>query len=201
MRLGVRQAQILELVFIGKTNREIGTILGISERTAKRHVLIISRKLGAHNRQNAVFNALVQGYLTVPAPHCFPVARREPPAPAAPPITDWIEFGNMRLSESASALEVGGKWVSVRCRSLRLLALFMRAPERELVMDDLIEGAYPEDPVHASTVGEKLRLLRRALCAAGASHTIQTTQAKRYRLVPAQEFKPLRCGATTAAAA
>ena len=41
-----RQREILEYVCDGKTNREIGMILGISGRTVKSHVEAICRNLG-----------------------------------------------------------------------------------------------------------------------------------------------------------
>ena len=62
-----RRLSVLELVFIGKTNEEIGQILGLSELTVKNHIYAILRILGAYNRQNAVYNALKQGLLKVPA--------------------------------------------------------------------------------------------------------------------------------------
>lgn len=62
-----RRLRVLELVFIGKTNAEIAQLLSISDLTVKNHIQAILRLLGAYNRQNAVYNALKQGLLKVPA--------------------------------------------------------------------------------------------------------------------------------------
>jgi DNA-binding NarL/FixJ family response regulator len=48
------QAQVLQLIAQGLPNREIGRALGISEDTVKTHTGRLYRKLGAHDRANAV---------------------------------------------------------------------------------------------------------------------------------------------------
>lgn len=53
-RLTDRERQVLELIADGRSNKEIGTRLHISERTAKFHVTAILTKLGADNRAQAV---------------------------------------------------------------------------------------------------------------------------------------------------
>jgi DNA-binding NarL/FixJ family response regulator len=53
-RLTPREREVLRLVAAGKSNKEIGTALRISERTAKFHVTAIMGKLGAENRAQAV---------------------------------------------------------------------------------------------------------------------------------------------------
>lgn len=45
-----RQVEVMELVCLGKTNGDIGAILGISERTAKNHVTACREKLVAGNK-------------------------------------------------------------------------------------------------------------------------------------------------------
>ena len=52
-----REQQVLELVARGLSNREIGTELFISGKTASVHVSAILRKLGASTRTEAVFLA------------------------------------------------------------------------------------------------------------------------------------------------
>jgi DNA-binding NarL/FixJ family response regulator len=49
-----REAQVLKLLSSGKTNREIGETLFISESTVKFHVHAILNKLDASNRTEAV---------------------------------------------------------------------------------------------------------------------------------------------------
>lgn len=53
-RLTPRERQVLHLLAAGKSNKEIGAALRISERTAKFHVTAIFNKLGAENRAQAV---------------------------------------------------------------------------------------------------------------------------------------------------
>jgi DNA-binding CsgD family transcriptional regulator len=52
--LSVREAEIMHWVSIGKTNLEIGQILGISHNTAKNHLRRIFKKLNVANRAQAV---------------------------------------------------------------------------------------------------------------------------------------------------
>ncbi|MDX1951829.1 MAG: response regulator transcription factor [Verrucomicrobiota bacterium] len=53
-----RVAEVLLWVAQGKTNPEIGMILGISEWTVKKHVLEIFEKLGVETRTSATLKAL-----------------------------------------------------------------------------------------------------------------------------------------------
>jgi DNA-binding CsgD family transcriptional regulator len=50
----VREVEILRWMQKGKSNAEIAQILSISQLTVKNHVQKILRKLGAHNRTQAV---------------------------------------------------------------------------------------------------------------------------------------------------
>ncbi len=45
-----RERQVLELLVGGSSNREIGAVLGIEERTVKAHVAKLMRKVGVQNR-------------------------------------------------------------------------------------------------------------------------------------------------------
>lgn len=53
-----REAEILQWIFEGKTNQQIGLALGISPFTVKNHLQRIFRKLGVGNRAQAVVKAL-----------------------------------------------------------------------------------------------------------------------------------------------
>lgn len=64
-RLSLRETETLDLLARGFTNREIGTALGITERTAKAHVLAIFAKLEAADRAEAVTAAYRKGLLKV----------------------------------------------------------------------------------------------------------------------------------------
>jgi DNA-binding NarL/FixJ family response regulator len=60
-----REAQVLELVADGLSNKAIAGILGISDETIKFHLGSILGKLGASNRTDAVRIALQRGLITL----------------------------------------------------------------------------------------------------------------------------------------
>ena len=92
-----REREVLEMVAAGKTNREIGTALFISESTAGVHVSNIMAKLGVGSRTEAAANAIRAG-LVEPGPGYVPPPVEEP-VPA-----DFIEpapigwFGRLKAS-------------------------------------------------------------------------------------------------------
>jgi len=53
-----REAEVLDCVALGLTNREIASELFISEHTVKVHIKNIMRKLHAHNREQAVASVM-----------------------------------------------------------------------------------------------------------------------------------------------
>jgi DNA-binding CsgD family transcriptional regulator len=61
--LSDREYEVLLLVAGGKTNEEIGMVLGISRKTAQHHVARCYRKLGVSNRASAVMKLAEQGML------------------------------------------------------------------------------------------------------------------------------------------
>ena len=63
IRFSKREFQVLELLSAGKTNRDIGSKLFISESTVKFHVHAILSKLDAGNRTEAVAIAVQQGII------------------------------------------------------------------------------------------------------------------------------------------
>lgn len=60
MKLSKREMEILELISMGYSDKEIAYNLSISARTVQTHVTRIVIKLGARNRTNAVANYLRQ---------------------------------------------------------------------------------------------------------------------------------------------
>ena len=61
-----REAEVLALLAQGRTNRQVGAALYISEKTASVHVSNILAKLGANGRTEAVAIASARGLLTSP---------------------------------------------------------------------------------------------------------------------------------------
>jgi DNA-binding NarL/FixJ family response regulator len=62
-RLSPREREVLGLVALGRSNREIAEVLIVTEHTAKYHVAQLLNKLGAGNRAEAVTRAVAQGWL------------------------------------------------------------------------------------------------------------------------------------------
>lgn len=63
--LSSREVEVLQWVFIGKTNQEISDTLYLSPSTIKNHVQNIIQKLNANNRQHAAAKALQQGIIKI----------------------------------------------------------------------------------------------------------------------------------------
>ena len=67
--LTARERQVLELILMAHSNREIGRQLGIEERTVKAHVGRLMRKTGVENRielsMRALESSMVQGAGTI----------------------------------------------------------------------------------------------------------------------------------------
>jgi DNA-binding NarL/FixJ family response regulator len=61
-----RQIEILVHVARGRTNRQVGQALGISERTVRNHLRTISHKLSASDRTHAVVLAIEHGWIAIP---------------------------------------------------------------------------------------------------------------------------------------
>src|SRR5262245_28880177 len=64
--LSARELEVLELIVRGRSNREIGEELGISEATVKWHVNIILSRLNVSDRTQATVAALQRGIVHLP---------------------------------------------------------------------------------------------------------------------------------------
>ena len=62
--LSQREVEVLRLVALGKSNREIGDELVITEGTVRRHVSNVYQKIGANNRSEATSYALREGLVS-----------------------------------------------------------------------------------------------------------------------------------------
>ncbi len=61
-----RELEVLGLVADGKTSRQIGDLLFISENTVKNHIRNILDKLGLHSRNEAVLYAIRENLIKLP---------------------------------------------------------------------------------------------------------------------------------------
>lgn len=65
-RLTKRELEIMRQVVEGKSNKEIGALLGVTEGTVKVHFGHIMKKLGANGRTDAIRVALERGMVHLP---------------------------------------------------------------------------------------------------------------------------------------
>lgn len=63
LTLSQREVEVLRLVAQGKANKEIASLLALSNETVKTHLTHIMRKLGAADRAHAVTIAMEEGFL------------------------------------------------------------------------------------------------------------------------------------------
>lgn len=64
-RLSKREVTVLQLVAMGRSNKEIAVELGISHKTVRNHMSAVFIKSGASNRTEAVLYALRSGFLEI----------------------------------------------------------------------------------------------------------------------------------------
>lgn len=64
--LSVRETEVLQLVAIGLTNKEVARTLNISQFTVRNHLNHITQKLDATDRTEAIFIALQTGLISPP---------------------------------------------------------------------------------------------------------------------------------------
>ena len=59
-----REKEVLALLVVGRSNKEIGSMLGIKDRTVKAHVAKLMRKVGVQNRINLSVHAITHHLVT-----------------------------------------------------------------------------------------------------------------------------------------
>jgi len=59
-----REKEVLELLVVGRSNKEIGAVLTIEERTVKAHVAKLMRKVGVQNRIALSVHAITHNLVT-----------------------------------------------------------------------------------------------------------------------------------------
>lgn len=68
--LSQREAEILALVALGNTGKQVGRALGISRQTVKNHMTNIFNRLEARNAPHAVYLYFVEGKGKAEEPGC-----------------------------------------------------------------------------------------------------------------------------------
>jgi DNA-binding NarL/FixJ family response regulator len=64
-----REKEVLEMLVDGRSNKEIGSALGIEERTVKAHVAKLLRKNGLQNRVALSVHAVTHSLVSSPKPN------------------------------------------------------------------------------------------------------------------------------------
>ena len=64
-----REREVLEMLVVGRSNKEIGGTLGIEERTVKAHVAKLLRKVGVQNRIALSVYAITHSLVSPPKPN------------------------------------------------------------------------------------------------------------------------------------
>lgn len=195
-RLSQRHAEVLGYIFVGKTNEEIGTILGLSVLTIKNHVGKIIAALGAYNRQNAIWLALKAGILQPPQPEGQVVVVVPPPAPPATVTADdWLSAGNVHLSPMLHFAMANDRPLELAGVRFRLLEAFLRSPGRCLTRQHLLDHTHGHAvSVEERTVYMHVHRLRHSLREAGADHDVFAERGVGYRFGPV-----LSCAASASA--
>jgi HD-GYP domain-containing protein (c-di-GMP phosphodiesterase class II) len=65
--LSDREVEVIKLVAVGRTNKEVGRLPGMSARTAQKHVMHVYEKLGLESRAGLALYAIEHGLLDQPA--------------------------------------------------------------------------------------------------------------------------------------
>lgn len=78
-----RHLEILSRVARGRTNRQVGEDLGISERTVRNHLRAIQHRLATSDRTHAVVMAIGRGWIAIPIE---PERPDDAPTPGAPEV-------------------------------------------------------------------------------------------------------------------
>ena len=63
--LTIREEEVFSLLVQNKTTKEIGKILGISEKTVRNHISNAMQKLGVKGRAQAVVELIKMGNITL----------------------------------------------------------------------------------------------------------------------------------------
>ena len=65
-RISARELEVLQLVVLGSSSKEIASVMGISEQTVKNFVSNLFRKLEVNGRVNLVVKAIQIGLANLP---------------------------------------------------------------------------------------------------------------------------------------
>lgn len=182
MPLTAQQFQVLELMFIGKTNEEIAQILNADERLVRGAVMAVMNILGACNRHNAIYIALRRGLLKMPTDNDRATLQKTPD----PEPDDWITICGVSLSPGAHRVRINGKDVHLGLTEFNLLQYLMTHPGRALTRSQILDGVWGSSRiVEERTVDRHIFSLREVLEHHGYACILESVRGVGYRCVRA----------------
>ena len=160
-----RLMEILQLVAEGQTNAEIGNVVGLSPLTVKNHVQRILERLGARNRQEAVWRALGNdilhhpGYISLnPQP---PVEEKKIEFVEA--SDEHVQAGDLVVYDSGR-VQVGSREVYLRVKERALLIYFVQHLGKTFTRDYLLNMVWGTDAfIEQRTIDVYVARLRKYL--------------------------------------
>ena len=161
-----RQRQTIEYVGMGKTNWEIGKILGISGLTVKNVVQNILKKLGVPNRTAAYRMALIKGVIELPTdPKAIPVPPTSRYDVKVVPAVVMLRLGEDVEIFDNGEVSVKGQKIVVSALNRNLLMCFVKGSlERVWTRNQLIDTVWGPNMVFESRVVDThIRFVRRIL--------------------------------------
>lgn len=187
--LTTRENEVLQLLFLGKSNRDIGELIGLSPLTVKNHVQKILRRLCAPNRFAACYVALKRGFLDPPPlePYVEPKPRvvLPPPPPEPLPPPDWLHYETIRVCWETREVFVGEQPVKIERSLFRLLHFLIQNQHRAHSRQTLLDYIHTQDrAIEERTVDVHIRRLRTILAPHGYGDAIETVRGLGYRLRP-----------------
>lgn len=98
LRLSAREMDVLRLLAGGRSGKEIGLLLNISDKTVRTHISRIYQKLHVSDRVKLVLYALSKGLVDVTRDSCDPACNATPPTKrashGAPESHDHLEYND-----------------------------------------------------------------------------------------------------------
>lgn len=178
--LTTTQMLVLEGIFQGKSNKQIGNDLDTSQFTVKNHIQHVLRKLQVHNRIAAIRRGLQLGLLTLPPS----LARPENVVPlqaVADPVT-WFKWRNLELCPEMGLVRVGRKILELRRKQFQLLHMFLTHPNIIHSHDSIIDRVWGGTPYEDQVVGVAITGLRKVLGRYGYGDLIVAVRGEGYVL-------------------
>lgn len=170
-----RQREVLNFVFLGKTNGEIGAILDLSPLTIKNHVDSILKRLCVPNRMAAVYVALSKGIIAPP--------KEDPGTPPPTVADDWIEVRSLRVSWARQEARYGNTTIRLDHGEFSILYAFLSNPGIVLSRERLMTQACLDQCADFRVVDTRIKSLRKLLAPFGFEKSFVPVYGQGYKFM------------------